>query len=126
MSLCQDPRGRGRPEAACSLRCRACVSTGFVRRRLVSIWKIILGLPLLLPLVVCRDSRSQSPLTLLAEADRLAMLYNWPEAAPLYAQAESLFAQSADRKNALAARLGYVWATADAGVSPAITRAVAA
>jgi len=92
----------------------------------VSIWKILLGLPLLLPLVVCRDSRSQGSLTLLAEADRLAMLYNWPEAARLYAKAESLFAQSADRKNALAARLGYVWATADAGVSPAITREVAA
>ena len=80
----------------------------------MSIRKPILVLPLLLPLVVCSDSRTQGPLTLLAEADRLAMLYNWPEAVPLYEQAESLFAQSGDRKNALAARLGYIWATADA------------
>src|SRR5580692_1201117 len=121
MSLCQDPRCQADPRRHVASAV-ARVSIAFVRRRLVSTSKVILALPLLLPLVVCRDSRSQGPLTLLAEADRLAMLYNWPEAAPLYAKAESLFAQSADRKNALAARLGYVWATADAGVSSAITR----
>ena len=44
------------------------------------------------------------------------MLYNWPEAASHYAQAESLFTQSGDQENALAARLGYIWATADSGV----------
>jgi len=61
---------------------------------------------------------------LLSEADRLALLYNWPGAAPRYAEAESLFAQSGDGKNELAARLGYIWSTADAGVSPAINREV--
>ena len=50
--------------------------------------KLILVVPLLLSLIVYSDSRIQGPLKLLAEADRLAMLYNWPEAAPLYAQAE--------------------------------------
>jgi hypothetical protein len=62
----------------------------------------------------------------LAEADRLALLYNWPEAAPRYAEAESLFAQSGDANHALAARLGYIWSTADSGVSPAINSEVTA
>ena len=65
--------------------------------------KLILVLFLLLPLVVRSDSPIQGPLKLLAEADRLALLYNWPGAAPRYAEAESLFAQSGDGKNALAA-----------------------
>ena len=80
---------------------------------------------LLLPMVVRSDSRPQGPLALLVEADRLAMLYNWPKAAPLYAQAESLFVQSGDKKNALFARLGYFWATADSGVNPGIRKEVA-
>jgi hypothetical protein len=53
----------------------------------------------------------------ISEADRLAMLYNWPKAAPLYAQAESIFAQFGDRQNALYARFGYLWAMADAHVT---------
>ena len=88
--------------------------------------KLILVVFLLLPFVVRGDSPTQGPLKLLAEADRLALLYNWPEAAPRYAEAESLFAQSGDGKNALAARLGYIWSTADTGVSPAIDREIAA
>jgi CHAT domain-containing protein len=62
---------------------------------------------------------------LLAQADGLALLYNWPVAAPRYAEAESLFAQSGDTKNTLAARLGYIWSTADAGVSSSTNREVA-
>src|SRR5213594_67728 len=80
---------------------------------------------ILLPLAAYSYSPVHGPIALLARADRLAMLYNWPEAVPLYAQAESLFAQSGDAKNALAARLGYIWSTADAGVSTAINREVA-
>jgi CHAT domain-containing protein len=60
----------------------------------------------------------------LASADRLAMLYNWPEAAPLYAQAESLLTLNGDTKNALSAKLGYILATADAGVSERIVKEV--
>jgi len=91
-----------------------------VRRR-----KLILVIPLLLPLVAHSDSSVQGPLKLLAEADQFALLYNWPKAAPRYAEAETLFAQSRDGKNALAARLGYIWSTADAGVSRAINQEVA-
>ena len=90
------------------------------RQRLLVILLIVF-----LPLAVYRDSRAQDSLRLLAEADRLAMLYNWPKAAPLYAQAESLFVQSGDKKNALFARLGYFWATADSGVNPGIRKEVA-
>ena len=73
--------------------------------------KLILVVSLLLPLVVRGDSPIQGPLKLLSEADRLALLYNWPGAATRYAEAESLFAQSGDAKNALAARLGLLKST---------------
>jgi CHAT domain-containing protein len=91
-----------------------------VRRR-----KLIFVIPLLLPLFAHSDSSVQGPLKILAQADKLALLYNWPKAAPRYAEAETLFAQSRDGKNALAARLGYIWSTADAGVSRAVNQEVA-
>jgi hypothetical protein len=67
--------------------------------------KFILVISLLLPLLIGSDTRFQGPVALLAKADRLAMLYNWPEAAVLYLEAESLFKQSGDDKGALGARL---------------------
>lgn len=87
--------------------------------------KILLVAPVVLTLVACTHPRVQDPTKLLAEADRLALLYNWPKAAPLYAQAASRFERSGDKKNALLARLGYIWATADTGASPALTQEVA-
>jgi hypothetical protein len=88
--------------------------------------KTILVALLLFPLVVRGDSPVQGPLKLLAEADRFALLNNWPQATPRYAEAESLFAQAGDGKEALAARLGYLWSTADAGVSESAEREVEA
>ena len=82
-------------------------------------------LPVLLPLVLYGDNRIDESLRLLTEADQFALLYNWPQAAPLYAQAESLFKRAGDRKNAVLARLGYLWANADNGVSPTISNEVA-
>ena len=87
--------------------------TPVLKRRL-----LVLAL-ILLPLAVGSDTRIQEPNRLLAAADRLAMLYNWPAAIPLYAQSESLFQHAGDRKNALAAKFGYIWATANHGVNPA-------
>jgi CHAT domain-containing protein len=81
--------------------------------------RLLILAPILLPLVVCSDTRIQEPNRLLAAADRLALLYNWPEAIPLYAQSETLFKDSGDRRNALAAKFGYLWATANRGVNPA-------
>ncbi len=40
-----------------------------------------------------------------------------PKAAPLYAQARNLFSQSGDERNALYARLGWIWAQADTGAA---------
>ncbi|HEX9597485.1 MAG TPA: hypothetical protein VF982_11445, partial [Anaerolineales bacterium] len=67
----------------------------------------------------------QDPADLLAEADRLALLFNWPKAAPIYAQAHTLFEKSGDTKNALAARFGYIRATADMGFSSEVSEEVA-
>ena len=68
-------------------------------------------------LIAARDSRLPESQRLLADADRLALLYNWPAAAPLYIQAGTLFQAAGDRIGAVAARVGYIWATADRGVS---------
>jgi hypothetical protein len=86
--------------------------------------KFILLILLLFPLVTSSDVPINGPQSLLAQADRLAMLYNWPEAAPLYSQAEWRFRLSGDQKNALGARLGYIWVTADWGVHRATKREV--
>ena len=63
------------------------------------------------------NAQVQDPERLLAEGDRLAFLFNWPKAEPLYAQAETLFNQSGDKKNALYARLGWIWSRADTGAA---------
>lgn len=84
-------------------------------------WKRFLlpVVPLLLPLLVSGDSRPPEAQRLLLEADHFAMLYNWPEAAPRYARAQSLFTEAGDNRNASLARLGYLWALADTGVASA-------
>ncbi len=99
----------------------ACLRRRFVRRH-----KVILVISVLIPLAIYSDTRFQGPFAVLAKADRLAMLYNWPEATPLYLQAESLFKQSGDLKNGLAAKLGYIWSTADSGVNASNRREIAA
>ena len=81
----------------------------------------ILIVALVFPLLGCLSRRADDPAQIVAEADRLAMLYNWPKAAQLYARAESILAKSGDTKDALYARLGYIWATADTGVNPALS-----
>ena len=42
----------------------------------------------------------------LAEASRLALLHNWPAAAPLFREAEVLFAAQSDQRNVLYAHIG--------------------
>ena len=86
---------------------------------------LILAIPVVFSLVAGRDARIPESQRLLAAADRFAMLYNWPKATPLYAKAESLLAHANDRKRFLFARLGYLWVTADAGVTPTATEEVA-
>jgi len=86
--------------------------------------KFILVVSILIPLVVYGDSRLETSRQLLAQADRLAMLYNWPKASPLYEQSEALFEKSGDKANAIAAKFGYLWTTADSGVSQAVVHEV--
>jgi tetratricopeptide (TPR) repeat protein len=49
------------------------------------------------------------PKRLIKKANRLAWLYNWYMASPLYAEAERLFEQAGDRRNALWAKIGRLW-----------------
>ena len=53
-------------------------------------------------------AKAQGSATALAEADRLAMLYNWPRAIPIYADAEREFRRLNDPKGVLEARLGWL------------------
>ena len=55
------------------------------------------------------------PRRLLAEADRLAWLSNWPKALTLYARAEQLSARTGDRRDKLYAECGRLRAEMDAG-----------
>jgi len=56
---------------------------------------------------------SQNPEILLAEANRLAWLFNWPKAGPLYARAEELFRESGDTRNEIYARVGRIRAQSE-------------
>jgi CHAT domain-containing protein/tetratricopeptide (TPR) repeat protein len=59
-----------------------------------------------LPLKAQTASAETSPKNLIEKADRLAWLYNWYMAGPLYIEAEKLFEQAGDRRNALYAGIG--------------------
>src|SRR5260370_39426032 len=50
---------------------------------------------------------------LLAEANRLAWLFNWPKAEPLYVRAEELFKKRGDTRNEIYTRVGRIRAPAE-------------
>ncbi|HVB55298.1 MAG TPA: CHAT domain-containing tetratricopeptide repeat protein [Candidatus Acidoferrales bacterium] len=54
-----------------------------------------------------------SPQLLLAEANRLSWVFNWPKAEPLYASAEELFTKNGDRRNQIYARVGRIRAQSE-------------
>ncbi|MBZ5700446.1 MAG: CHAT domain-containing protein [Acidobacteriia bacterium] len=56
---------------------------------------------------------SKNPEMLLAEANRLAWLFNWPKAGPLYARAEELFRERGDTRNEIYARVGRIRAESE-------------
>jgi CHAT domain-containing protein len=56
---------------------------------------------------------SKNPETLLAEANRLAWLFNWPKAGPLYVRAEELFQEKGDTRNEIYARVGRIRAESE-------------
>jgi hypothetical protein len=61
-----------------------------------------------------RDPKSsQNPEILLAEANRLAWVFNWPKAQPLYVRAEELFREKGDTRNEVYARVGRIRAQSE-------------
>lgn len=56
---------------------------------------------------------STDPSVLLAEANRLAWLFNWPKAEPLYQRAEELFKEKGDTRNEVYARVGRIRAQSE-------------
>ncbi len=56
---------------------------------------------------------SQNPEILLAEANRLAWLFNSPRAGPLYVRAEELFKERGDTRNEIYARVGRIRAQSE-------------
>src|ERR1700682_4712945 len=50
-------------------------------------------------------SNNANPKRLIEKADRLAWLYNWYVAGPFYAEAEKVFEQTGDSRNALFAKI---------------------
>jgi CHAT domain-containing protein/tetratricopeptide (TPR) repeat protein len=65
-----------------------------------------------------QNTQVQDAHRLIEEADRVAMLYNWQRAGPLYSDAETRFNQSGDSKNTLYARLGLAWVQANTDPRP--------
>src|SRR6266852_5887077 len=68
------------------------------------------------PLVanVLRDPEAaKNPELLLIEANRLAWLFNWPKAEPLYIRAEELFKERGDTRNEIYARVGRIRAQSE-------------
>src|ERR1700730_8692443 len=62
-----------------------------------------------------RDPATLSnPEILLKEANRLAWLFNWPKAEPLYIRAEELFKKNGDTRNEAYSRVGRIRAQSEA------------
>lgn len=74
---------------------------------------------------ISASGQLSSPKAALAEADRLAMLYNWPRAIPLYIKAQSEFHAADDQAGQLEARLGWIQAQAYREPSEALAAEVA-
>src|SRR5271155_163951 len=56
---------------------------------------------------------SSNPEILLKEANRLAWLFNWPKAEPLYIRAEQLFKDKGDTRNEVYSRVGRIRAQSE-------------
>src|SRR5882762_5150201 len=56
----------------------------------------------------CVEAQQSEAKELLARALHLADLYNWADAAPVFTEAERLFAVAGDPRNALYAKLGRI------------------
>ncbi len=57
--------------------------------------------------------KDDNPQQVLAAANRLSWLLNWPKAGPLYQRAQILFSKEGDARDALYARVGYIRSQAE-------------
>jgi len=62
---------------------------------------------------LANPTASTDPNLLLTEANRLAWLFNWPKAEPLYARAEELFKEKGDARDEIYARVGRIRARSE-------------
>ena len=65
------------------------------------------------PDLLSNPKTSNNPEALLEEANRLAWLFNWPKAEPLYVRAEELFREKRDSRNETYARVGRIRAQSE-------------
>jgi CHAT domain-containing protein len=87
-----------------------CLSYAYVRHRHNQALDDHIGA---LSIGVDQTEKSTDPVSLLGEADRLYWLNNGPKAAPLFARAESLFAERGDARNELFAKVGRLRSEAE-------------
>lgn len=57
--------------------------------------------------------QGQGPEDLLAEANHLSWLFNWPKAEPLYVRAEEMFKKNGDKRDEIYARVGEIRARSE-------------
>src|SRR5271166_5088704 len=80
------------------------------------VWIYLTRKPVLQPLaqdLLSDPKTSNNPEILLREANRLAWLFNWPKAEPLYVRAEELFRERGDTRNEVYARVGRIRAQSE-------------
>jgi CHAT domain-containing protein len=80
------------------------------------VWIYLTRKPVLRPLaqdLLSDPKTSNNPEALLEEANRLAWLFNWPKAEPLYVRAEELFREKRDTRNETYARVGRIRAQSE-------------
>ncbi len=80
------------------------------------VWIYLTRKPVLRPLaqdLLSNPKTSNNPEALLEEANRLAWLFNWPKAEPLYVRAEELFREKRDTRNETYARVGRIRAQSE-------------
>lgn len=87
--------------------------------------RFAVAIAILILLFVLTKEHPSSPKALLARADHLAMLYNWPRAIPLYVEAGNKFRAAHNKDGELEARLGLIRAEAYQDPSTALTDEIA-
>ena len=91
---------------------------GFVSRKYDFLYLSRRPMPPLVPAnPIVNPAISNNPKILLAEANRLAWIFDWPKAGPLYTRAEELFKKEGDERDEIYARIGLIRAQSQQGMS---------